>query len=366
MSTSRRSPPARSEATGLGAAVIGNTELAELLAAASATEARGSNRQKALARASVAALFWPEEAATLGPAGRSLTELVAVGPYVAARLEAWLEGPEPVEVPAPPPSRRGFRSVASARAVVAAHPEWNDVLRADFQMHTTDSDGRLPLDRMVAAAQAQGYSHIAITDHTKGLRIANGMDEDRLAAQAVRIAELNARLSAEGGGLRVLHGVEMNLSPQGEGDMDPVALGRLDIVLGAFHSDLRRREDQTDRYLRALDNPDIHVLAHPRTRMWDRREGLAADWRAVLEAAAERGKAVEVDCHPHRQDLDVETLRLAAEIPVWISVGSDAHSAEELPTTAIALAALIEAGIPRERVINCLGVDELLAWTGRG
>lgn len=346
--------------------MVDNAGLAELLARAAEVEARGSNKRKALSRSSVAALFWPEEAATLRLAERPLTELPSVGPYVAARLEAWLSAAEPVEVPAPPRRRLGFRSVAAARAVVAAHPEWQGALRADFQMHTTDSDGRLPLDDMVAAARRQGYSHLAITDHTKGLRIANGMDEDRLAEQAVRVADLNARLSADGGSLRILHGVEMNLSPEGEGDMDPAALAQLDIVLGAFHSDLRRADDQTGRYLLALRNPDIHVLAHPRTRMWDRRDGLAADWRAVIEEAAERGKAIEVDCHPHRQDLDVETLRLAADIPVWISVGSDAHSAEELPTTDIALAALIEAGIPRQRVINCLGIDELLAWTGRG
>ena len=346
--------------------MLDNADLAELLAAAAAAEARGSNKQKALARASVGALFWPDQAATVRHGDRPLTELATVGPNVAARLEQWLGDPDRVEVPPPPPRRQRFRSVAGARAVVAAHPEWKAALRADFQMHTTDSDGKLPLAEMVAAAKGRGYTHIAITDHTKGLRIAHGMDEDRLAGQAVRVGELNAQLAAEQGALRVLHGVEMNLSPEGEGDMDPAALSRLDIVLGAFHTDLRRTEDQTDRYLKALRNPDIHVLAHPRTRMWDRRDGLPADWRTVLEAAAENGKAIEVDCHPHRQDLDIETLRLAADIPVHISVGSDAHSAEELATTEIALAALIEAGIPRERVINCLSLDDLLAWTGRG
>src|SRR5207249_7747718 len=134
-----------------------------------------------------------------------------------------------------------------------------------------------------------------VTDHSKGLPIAHGMHEGRLREQGEDVAAANAELAAAGSKLRILHGIEMNLSPDGEGDMEPDALARLDLVLGAFHSKLRVTEDQTGRYVAGVRNPQVDVLAHPRCRMFDRRVGLSADWRAVFEAAAEADTAVEID-----------------------------------------------------------------------
>ena len=144
--------------------------------------------------------------------------------------------------------------------------------------------------------------------------------------------------------------------------MDPEALARLDLVLGAFHSKLRLTEDQTDRYLAAVRNPTIHVLAHPRCRMYDRRAGLRADWKRVFATAAEAGTAVEIDASPHRQDLDVELLEVARESGVRISIGTDAHSMRELGYMEFGLAAAIRAGIPKERILNFQPVEEILAW----
>ena len=136
-------------------------------------------------------------------------------------------------------------------------------------MHTTYSDGSASVEEMATTcAEVYGYGHVAVTDHSKGLPIAHGMDEARLAVQAEEIRRVNARLEGGGVRLRILHGLEMNLSPQGEGDMDPLALRALDLVLGAFHSKLRVTDDQTERYLAALRNPIFHVLAHPRGRRW--------------------------------------------------------------------------------------------------
>ncbi|HEY8824554.1 MAG TPA: hypothetical protein VIP07_06660 [Candidatus Limnocylindria bacterium] len=104
----------------------------------------------------------------------------------------------------------------------------------------------------------------------------------------------------------------MDLTPLGAGDMDPTVLARLDLVLGAFHSKLRLRDDQTDRYFRGLENPDIHVLAHPRGRIYNFRAGLTCDWERVARHAAETGTALEVDAYPDRQDLDVERLGIVA------------------------------------------------------
>src|SRR6266581_4227424 len=294
------------------------------------------------------------------PRGGSLTELWRVGPWVARMLTDWIT--DPPEVPEPPALRRGFLTRADVDAALEGHDDWRAELRADLQMHTTDSDGSVPLAGMAEAAEALGYQYVGITDHSKGLPIANGMDEERLARQGEEVAAMNRSLAASGRGPRVLHSIEMNLSPEGEGDMEPDALARLDLVLGAFHSKLRLTEDQTERYLAAVRNPTVHVLAHPRCRMFDRRAGLWADWPRVFEAAAEAGTAVEIDASPYRQDLDVELLKVARDTGVRISIGTDAHSVPELGYIDYGLAAAILAGVPKECILNFQPVEDVLAW----
>ncbi len=303
---------------------------------------------------------WTEQAAAVLERGGSLTELWRVGPWVARMLTDWIT--DPPEVPEPPALRRGFLTRADVDAALEGHDDWRAELRADLQMHTTYSDGSVPLAGMAEAAEALGYQYVGITDHSKGLPIANGMDEERLARQGEEVAAMNRSLAASGRGPRVLHSIEMNLSPEGEGDMEPDALARLDLVLGAFHSKLRLTEDQTERYLAAVRNPTVHVLAHPRCRMFDRRAGLWADWPRVFEAAAEAGTAVEIDASPYRQDLDVELLKVARDTGVRISIGTDAHSVPELGYIDYGLAAAILAGVPKECILNFQPVEDVLAW----
>src|SRR5438445_8385335 len=162
-----------------------------------------------------------------------------------------------------------------------------------------------------------------------------------------------------------LRAIEMDLTPEGAGDMDPSALARLDLVLGAFHSKLRLREDQTERYLTALANPDVHVLAHPRGRIYNFRACLSADWERVARRAAETGTALEIDAYPDRQDLDVDRLRVVAESGGWVSIGTDAHTPSELVFFEIGIAAAILAGLPRERILNYLPLRQLREWAGR-
>lgn len=338
-----------------------NAELSELFARAAEDEL--GHRRQALQRAARSAFFWPDEAAEVVAAGRSPTELRSVGPWIARVIMGWLN--DPPEPPDPPELRRDFLTLADARATLKENPDWRPALRADLQMHTTYSDGKAMLRDMIEAASRYGYDFVAITDHSKGLRIARGMDEARLVEQAADIAAVNDELVREGRGLRVLHSIEMNLSPEGEGDMDAEALARLDLVLGAFHSKLRETEDQTDRYVAAVRNPAVHVLAHPRGRRFNVRLGLRADWPSVFEAALEAGTAVEIDATPNRQDLNVELLELARLANVWVSIGTDSHSAAELAFIEFGLAAAIRAGIQRERILNFLSLEELLAWARR-
>ena len=153
----------------------------------------------------------------------------------------------------------------------------------------------------------------------------------------------------------------MNLSPEGAGDMRPTALRKLDLVLGCFHSALRRKEDQTSRYLAGLRNPGIQILGHPQTRVWNRREGLKADWSAVFAEAARLDKAVEIDGYVDRQDLRISLLKVARKEGVRISLGTDAPSG----------AARFYGTEPRrscagedsaERIINFMSVDQLKSW----
>jgi histidinol phosphatase-like PHP family hydrolase len=283
-----------------------------------------------------------------------------VGPWVARTVVSWIESPP--EVPEPPLVRRGFLTRSRVRAVLADHPEWRSTLRADLQMHTTYSDGSVGIREMIEAAGSLGYQYVGITDHSRGLKIARGMNEAKLARQVAEIVRVNAELRAAGYGIQALPSIEMNLSPEGEGDMQPEALGTLDLVLGAFHSKLRTTEDQTERYLAAVRNPTVDVLAHPRGRKFNLREGLHADWARVFEAAAESGVAVEIDAYPDRQDLDVDLLKLAREARVWISIGTDAHHPEELGFMEFGLAAAIQAGLTRDRILNFLPLDRLQSW----
>jgi DNA polymerase (family 10) len=161
----------------------------------------------------------------------------------------------------------------------------------------------------------------------------------------------------------VLRSIEMDVFDNGEGDMDPAVLAELDLVLGAFHSKLRSTDDATERYLAALRNPDLHVLAHPTTRMFGRRAGLVADWPRVFAEAARLGKAVELDATPRRQDLPVDLARIAvAEGVQWFSMGSDAHYIEELDNLPFAMATAILAGVPRDRIIAYRSADDVVTW----
>jgi histidinol phosphatase-like PHP family hydrolase len=341
---------------------LSNAHLSELLARAAEEETQ-DHRRRALSRAARAAYSWPEEASTLVEGDRPLTELATIGPWLSQIVHRWLAGDGVEEPPEPPDIRRGFLTLAEVRETLIGDPSWGQAIRADLQMHTTHSDGRAPLPDMVrTCAQVYGYDFVNITDHSQGLPIAHGMDEARLAAEGLEIDGLNESLRQDGVELRVLKGIEMNLSPEGKGDMDPVALGRLDLVLGAFHSKLRETTDQTERYLSAVRNPTINVLAHPRGRRFNARPGLQADWGRVFEEAAAQDVAIEIDAHPDRQDLEVELLEIARDAGCTISIGTDAHSQAELRFVELGLAAAARAGIPRARILNYRTADQVVEW----
>jgi putative hydrolase len=339
---------------------VTNADIAEWLA----REAEGSKPplDRALRRASRRGFLWPEEAYAILAERRSLTELQGVGPYIEKIIRVWLENPPAASQP--PALRSGFLTWMQAQSVLAEAPTWLRSVKGDLQMHSMWSDGEASIADMAQAALECDYEYIAITDHAKGLKIAGGIDEVQLAEQAAEIAAVNHALEADGRKLRVLSSIELNLNPRGEGDMDEAALSRLDIVIGCFHSSLRRKDDQTERYLAALRNPAIQILGHPRGRIYNFRAGLTADWPRVFALAAELDKAVEIDAYPDRQDVSPDLLAYAKKAGCRISFGTDSHGPSQLRFMAFAAASALKAGIASDRILNFLRRDELLAWVG--
>lgn len=338
--------------------MLDNSQIAELLALEAENAPPPANR--ALRRAARRAFLWTEEAAELLKQAGSLTELSSVGPYIERLITGWIKERRPAADP--PRIRSDFLTIMCARSVLVKKPSWLGEIRGDLQMHTGWSDGEGSIAEMAEAASERGYEYIAITDHSKGLTIAGGVNETQLAQQAEEIEAINDSLRRDGKKLRVLRSVEMNLNPRGEGDMESAALAKLDIVLGCFHSSLRKQEDQTERYLAALRNPDIQILGHPRGRIYNHRLGLTADWKKVFATAAELDKAVEIDSYPDRQDLSLDLVTLAREAGCRISLGTDSHGPSQLRFMEFGAATALLGGLKRERILNCMSSDELLSW----
>lgn len=335
-----------------------NSEIAELLAVAA--ESAKQPLQKALRRASRKAFLWQEEAAQMVLEDRSLEELAGVGPSLNRIIGRWIQ--DPPDVPKPPEIRAGFFTALQARQILESSPSWLQGVKGDLQMHSLWSDGTASIDEMAQAAVARGYEYIAITDHAKGLKIAGGIDESQLDMQAEEIAQINAGMASTAKPFRVLRSIELNLNPSGGGDMEPAALSRLDLVLGCFHSALRKKEDQTERYLAALRNPTLQILGHPRGRIYNFRLGLTADWRRIFDLAAELDKAVEIDAYPDRQDLSGDLVKLAVKAGCRISIGTDSHGPSQLRFMEFGLASALSAGVKRDRILNFMTAEELLGW----
>ena len=336
---------------------LNNGDIASLLAREGAS-AHG-HFALALKRASRSALLWPEEAANLLATGRPLTELEGVGHSLSRLIAGWIESP-PSE--SSDPESLGFLTMSEAKRVLAEKPSWSSKLKGDLHMHTDWSDGSATVYEMARAACAHGYEYIGITDHTKALKIARGLDETRLAAQGEEICAVNASLRSEGLALEVLRSAEVNLSVGGEVDIEPRVLGKLDVVLGSFHSALRKQEIQTERYLAALRNPAIQILGHPQGRIYNHRAGLEAEWPRVFAEAARLDKAVEIDGYADRQDLKISLLKIAKREGVRISLGTDAHHPWQLAFINFSLAAACLAKIRPDRIINFLPARDLRAW----
>ena len=230
-------------------------------------------------------------------------------------------------------------------------------LRGDLHMHTTETDGKEDIATMAAAARAGGLEYIAITDHSKSLAMANGLDERRALEHAARIRAADGR-----DGLRLLAGIECDIRPDGTLDLETDCLAALDVVVASIHSAFNQDIRQmTDRILRALENPYVDILGHPTGRLILRREPYPVDVEAVLDAAARHGVAVEINCQLDRLDLNEVHARLARERGVPIVISSDAHSTSALGWTRWGVLVARRAWLEPDHVLNTRPFQEFKA-----
>ena len=228
-------------------------------------------------------------------------------------------------------------------------------IRGDLHMHTTESDGRATLEEMAEAARALGYEYIAITDHSKALAMANGLDERRVLAFAARVRDLDL-------GIRIFSGIECDIRKDGSMDLDDEALAALDIVVGSVHSYMNLEPAaQTDRLLRALECPHLRILGHPTGRLLLQRESFAFDFERVAAEAARRGVWMEVNSSPERLDLSAPLLRIAKARGVKFVVSTDSHHPQHLAGMRYGVVTARRGWLEAFDVLNTLSLDKFAA-----
>ncbi|MGO8737446.1 DNA polymerase/3'-5' exonuclease PolX [Rhodoblastus sp.] len=246
---------------------------------------------------------------------------------------------------------------AAARGALPRLVRLSDI-RGDLHVHTSASDGANSLSEMVLAARARDLNYIAITDHSQRMRIAHGLNRERLLAQIDDIDRFNE----ENPGFTVLKGAEVDILPDGTLDLADDLLRRLDQVVAAIHSDFGLpRDKQTERILRALDNRFVFILAHPTGRLLLKRDPCDIDMARVLRAAHARGCCLEINGQPDRLDLNDTHCRMAKGEGVRLSVGSDAHRTSDFANLDFAIGQARRGWLEADDIVNTLPLDKLKA-----
>lgn len=249
----------------------------------------------------------------------------------------------------PPEMRENSGEIESAeRHELPALVELADI-RGDLHMHTRESDGRGTLEEMTAAAQALGYEYAAITDHSKALAMANGLDEKRAVAFAAQVREFNA----EDRGIRLFSGLECDILKDGRMDLSEDALAELDYVIASVHSHMNLDSaGMTDRLLRVFESPSVKVFGHPTGRVLLHREAYVYDFDRIASEAARRGVWMEINASPERLDLHASLLRRAKSLGVKFVVSTDAHHPKHLTNMRFGVTMARRGWLTKDDVMN--------------
>ncbi|MDQ0208064.1 DNA polymerase/3'-5' exonuclease PolX [Alkalicoccobacillus murimartini] len=233
--------------------------------------------------------------------------------------------------------------------------------QSDLHMHTVWSDGAHSIKEMAAGAEKRGYTHLAITDHSQFLRVANGLTVERVQEQHKQIKEFN-----EQSNVHIFTGIEMDILPDGTLDYSDDILKDIDFVIASIHSSFSQSEETImSRLKTALFNPHVDLVAHPTGRVIGRREGYAVNVPQLIEWAAESGTALELNASPERLDLSAHWVRLAADHGVPIAINTDAHHVDRLAYMRYGFGVARKAGIPTDCIINTWSLERLKTYLSK-
>lgn len=263
-----------------------------------------------------------------------------------------------VGLPLIPPELREDRGEiqAAEQGMLPRLIELSDI-RGDLQMHSTATDGKNSIAEMAQKAKEMGYAYIAITDHSKAVRVAGGLDEKGLARHLKEIDKVDAQVS----GFRLLKGVEVDILQDGSLDLQDDILKECDVVLASVHSRFNMEEkEMTQRIVKALKNPNVNILAHPTGRLILEREAYKVNLKEVFQAALDYGVVLEINAYPDRLDLRDVDARMAKEMGAKLAISTDAHSAAQLAMMKFGVFTARRGWIEAKDVINTLPLEKLM------
>jgi len=259
----------------------------------------------------------------------------------------------------PPELREGQQEIERAKqGNIPKLVELSDI-KGDLHVHTNWSDGRETIEAMALAARQLGYQYLGIADHSGGSGIAHGLGAERLKQQILEIKQLNQRIS----GIHIFSGIEVDIRADGSLDIPDQLLAELDIVTAGVHSSMNQSQEQmTRRIIKAIENPNVDVLAHPTCRLLPDREPVALDMEAVFQAAARTNTMLEINGMPSRLDLkDIHAYR-ARELGIKLVINTDAHSTEHLGFMRFGIGVARRGWCEAQDILNTRPLKEVVAY----
>jgi DNA polymerase (family 10) len=251
----------------------------------------------------------------------------------------------------PPEMRENLGEIDLAQNHALPQLMAQEDLQGDVHMHTVETDGKNTIEEMAEAAKAHGYQYMAITDHSKNLAFANGLDDKRAVEHIHRIREVGKKID----GITVFAGIEVDILAEGDLDLSDDVLAQMDIVIASVHSVFNQEPAKmTDRLLKAIENPNTSVIGHPTGRIQLRRDGYQFDMHAVLTAAAKNKVAMELNAYPDRLDLNDVHLRQAKQHGVKIVINTDAHHTSHMEKIRFGILQARRAWLTKDDVLNTL------------
>ena len=235
--------------------------------------------------------------------------------------------------------------------------DYND-LKGDLQMHTKYSDGNSTIMEMAQAAKKLGHEYICITDHVgETFKITNSLNEKRIKQQRKKIDRINKKLK----GITILQGGEVNIKDDGSLDLKDSVLKQLDIVLASIHSGFKNpKEKMTARIIKAMENPNVDIIAHPSGRLINQRPGIEWDFDKILEKAKQTSTILEINAYPERLDLKDVNVRAAVKAKVKMSIGTDSHDADQLRYYMLGIAMARRGWAEKKDIINAKPLKDML------